>query len=415
MDVHETGGEDLAHPMGALLAEDTNMGGNMPAVGELRTGTVARVTANEVLVDVGAKSEGMIDPREIEQLPPDERQVLAPGESVLVYVVSLEDRNGNMVLSLARAREESDWVQAESLLSSQDAYRSQVAGFNKGGLIVKLGKVRGFVPASQLGPSRRRFDGDTPEQKWGKMMGEEIVVKVIEVDRGRNRLIMSERAAAREVRESQKDKLLSELKEGDLRSGHVISLADFGAFVDIGGADGLVHLSELSWNRVAHPKEVVEVGQKVKVRVLHVDRDKKRIALSMKHSEDDPWNEIAKTFRPGQLVQGTITKLTKFGAFVRMATAEEVEGLVHISELAEGHVDHPRSVVHEGDEVTLRVIKVEPDRRRIGLSLKRVASAEYAHADWEAAQAEPVQAEAALDFDRDLDEIETTESQELPK
>jgi len=301
------------------------------------------------------------------------------------------------------------------LLSSQDVFRSQVAGFNKGGLIVKLGKVRGFVPASQLGPNRRRFDGDSPEQKWGKMMGEEIAVKVIEVDRGRNRLIMSERAAAREVRDSLKDKLLAELKEGDVRTGHVISLADFGAFVDIGGADGLVHLSELSWNRVAHPKEVVEVGQEVKVRVLHVDQEKKRIALSMKHSEDDPWNEIAKTFHPDQLVQGTITKLTKFGAFVRLADADEVEGLIHISELAEGHVDHPRSVVQEGDQVTLRIIKVEPERRRIGLSLKRVTAPEFAQADWQAEATEPAQPEAALDFDRDLEEMTAAESETLPK
>jgi len=295
-----------------------------------------------------------------------------------------EDRNGNIVLSLTRAREEQDWRDAETLLASQDVYSGSVAGFNKGGLIVKLGNVRGFVPASQLGPSRRRrSEGDTPEQKWARMVGEPMQVKVIEVDRGRNRLILSERAAAKESRDVQNDRPLTEIKAGDVRTGHVISLAEFGAFVDIGGADGLVHLSELSWKHITHPNEVLHVGQEVEVVVLNVDHERKRIGLSLKRREDDPWTLIQRKYQIGQLITGTITKLAKFGAFARVDGEDEIEGLIHVSELSDGHIEHPREVVSEGQTLTLRVIKIEPDKRRMGLSLKRVASAEYADTDWE--------------------------------
>ena len=203
------------------------------------------------------------------------------------------------------------------------------------------------------------------------------------MDRSRNRLILSERAAAKETREAEKERLLAEIKQGEVRKGRVISLAEFGAFVDIGGADGLVHLSELSWKRIAHPSEVLKVGQEVEVVVLSVDRERKRIALSLKRREDDPWTTIRRKYQIGQLVTGTITKLTKFGAFARIEGEDEIEGLIHISELAEGHIEHPRDAVSEGQTLTLRVVKIDPEARRMGLSLKRVSSAEYADADWE--------------------------------
>jgi small subunit ribosomal protein S1 len=315
------------------------------------------------------------------------------GQTVLVYVMDPEDRNGNIVLSLSRAKEEKDWRTAEALLASQEVYTGPIAGFNKGGLIVKIGNVRGFIPASQLSAARRRrSEGETPEQKWGRMVGETTQVKVIEVDRSRNRLILSERAAVKESREAQKDRLLSEIKVGEVRKGHVISLAEFGAFVDIGGADGLVHLSELSWKRVNHPNEILKVGQEVEVVVLNVDRERKRIGLSMKRREDDPWLAIQKKYQVGQLVAATITKLTKFGAFARIEGEDDIEGLIHISELAEGHIDHPKEVVAEGQNVTLRVVKVDAEKRRMGLSLKRVASSAYADTDWE-------QVAASLDLD----------------
>jgi small subunit ribosomal protein S1 len=368
--------------MSALL--DSDYGLSLPTRGEIREGVVARITPSEILVDVGAKSEGVITGRELDSLEESTRKALATGQKILVYVMDPEDRNGNIVLSLNRAREEQDWRDAETLLASQDVYSGAVAGFNKGGLIVKLGNVRGFVPASQLGPSRRRrSEGDTPEQKWARMVGEPMQVKVIEVDRGRNRLILSERAAAKESREAQKDRLLTEIKAGDVRKGHVISLAEFGAFVDIGGADGLVHLSELSWKHITHPNEVLHVGQEVEVVVLNVDHERKRIGLSLKRREDDPWTLIQRKYQIGQLITGTITKLAKFGAFARVEGEDEIEGLIHVSELSDGHIEHPREVVTEGQTLTLRVIKIEPDKRRMGLSLKRVASAEYADTDWE--------------------------------
>ncbi len=391
----DAGSAPNVHPMQSLLDSDKSM--NMPQRGEIREGVIARITPTEILVDVGAKSEGIITGRELDTLDEGTRTGLAVGQAVSVYIMDPEDRSGNIVLSLTRAREEKDWRQAEELLGSQEVYSGVIAGFNKGGLIVKLGNVRGFIPASQLSAARRRRSegGETPEQKWGRMIGETSQVKVIEVDRSRNRLILSERAAAKETREAQKEQLLAEIKPGDVRKGHVISLAEFGAFVDIGGADGLVHLSELSWRRVAHPNEVLKVGQEVEVTVLNVDRDRKRIGLSMKRREEDPWLIIKQKYKPGQLVSGTITKLTKFGAFARIEGEEDLEGLIHISELSEGHIDHPREAVSEGQTVTLRVVKVDPEKRRMGLSLKRVSSAEYAEADWD-------QVAAALP---DLDEV----------
>jgi small subunit ribosomal protein S1 len=387
---------EAANPMQSLLDADSGM--TMPKRGEIREGVIAGVTSNEILVDVGAKSEGVITGKEMETLDEATRKALAVGQTVLVYVMDPEDRNGNIVLSLNRAKEEKDWRTAETLLASQEVYNGQVAGFNKGGLIVKVGNVRGFIPASQLSAARRRrSEGETPEQKWGRMVGETTQVKVIEVDRSRNRLILSERAAAKESREAQKDRLLSEIKVGEVRKGHVISLAEFGAFVDIGGADGLVHLSELSWKRVAHPNEVLKVGQEVEVVVLNVERERKRIGLSMKRREDDPWTLVQKKYQVGQLVAGTITKLTKFGAFARIEGEDDIEGLIHISELADGHIDHPKEAVAEGQTVTLRVVKIDGEKRRMGLSLKRVASAAYADTDWE-------QVAASLP---DLDEIAT--------
>jgi small subunit ribosomal protein S1 len=371
-----------ANPMAALL--DSDYGLNMPMRGEIREGVIARITPSEILVDVGAKSEGVITGRELDNLDEAARKSLTIGQKILVYVTDPEDRYGNIVLSLTRAREEQDWRDAEALLASQEVYSGAVAGFNKGGLIVKLGNVRGFVPTSQLGPSRRRrSEGDTPEQKWARMVGEPMQVKVIEVDRGRNRLILSERAAAKESREAQKDRLLAEIKAGEVRRGHVISLAEFGAFVDIGGADGLVHLSELSWKHVTHPNEVLHVGQEVEVVVLNVDHDRKRIGLSLKRREDDPWTLIQRKYLIGQLITGSITKLAKFGAFARVEGEDEIEGLIHVSELSDGHIEHPREVVSEGQTLTLRVIKIDAEKRRMGLSLKRVASAEYAETDWD--------------------------------
>jgi small subunit ribosomal protein S1 len=214
------------------------------------------------------------------------------------------------------------------------------------------------------------------------LVGNKMQLKVIEIDRSRNRLILSERAAMREWRKQHKERLLAELQEGDIRQGEVISICDFGAFVDLGGADGLIHLSELSWRRVSHPSEVLKVGDEVEVYVLNVDRDRKRIGLSLKRLEPDPWSLITDNYHTDQLVEGTVTKLVKFGAFARIFD-DDVEGLIHLSELSDERIAHPREVVQEGDVLTLRIIRIDPDQRRIGLSLKRVDSSEYLDLDWQ--------------------------------
>lgn len=412
-----------AHPMDAFLEEEA-YGMDSPKRGETRTGTIARISGNDILVDIGAKSEGVIPASEVEQMTEEQRAELVVGRELPVYVVRTGDRDFGIVLSASRAMEETDWTRAETLQTDQSVFEGTVAGYNKGGLIVKVGNLRGFIPASQISPSRRRrADGETPDKRWGKMVGETILAKVIEVDRKRNRLILSERAAAREARKALKERLIGELQAGEVRSGRVISLADFGAFVDIGGADGLVHLSEISWKRLGHPSEMLEVGQEVQVKVLAVDTDRKRISLSMRELEPDPWDELARKLHEGQLVEGVITKLTKFGAFASLTVDDgyQVEGLIHISELSDRRIEHPSEVVQEGQTVTLRVIKVDRARKRIGLSLKRVASAEYADMDWQstvgrppspppappapaAPEVEDFDAELDEDFDEDFDE-----------
>ncbi len=372
--------------MESLLAQD-DISLDMPKQGEIRTGMIASATGDEILVSIGAKSEGVIPSRELSQLPAEFRENLKVGEEIEVFVVNTEGRHGTILLSVQRALEESDWDTAEKYLKNKEAYESEINGYNKGGLIVLMGALRGFVPASQVSLSRRMaYGGDSPDQRWSGMVGEPIVVRVIEVDRERRRLILSEKAASQESRESLKSKLLDDLEEGMVRVGRVTSLADFGAFVNINGADGLVHLSEISWDHIDHPKEVLKVGQEVKVKIISIDRDRKRIGLSLRQLKDDPWDQNVETYQVGQLVEAKITRLTKFGAFAQID--ENLEGLVHISELSERRVEHPKEVLSVDDVVTLRIIKIDTNRRRIGLSLRKVESLKYSEMDWEMALAE---------------------------
>jgi small subunit ribosomal protein S1 len=374
--------------MEALL-EEQGLSLDFPTQGEIRKGVIATIRENEILVSVGTKSEGVISGRELEAIPAEERSAFQPGEEIPVFVLQSEDSNGNVVLSYVRAREEKDWEEVEKLLETSDAYDSKVIGYNKGGLIVPIGQLRGFVPASQISLLRRPSSAnESPEQRYGKMVGELMTVRVIEVDRARRRLILSERMALQETRETLKDRLLDELQEGSIRTGRVTSLADFGAFVNIDGADGLVHMSEISWDRLQHPNEVLKVGQEVKVKVISVDRDRKRIGLSIRQLLEDPWLTKVGHIKEGMLVEGVITHLTKFGAFARIG--DDLEGLIHVSELSENRVAHPKEVVHEGEKVTLRVIKIDPERRRIGLSLRKVDSPAYADLDWKMELADEV-------------------------
>lgn len=366
----------------ASLLEQEGPGIDFPKAGEIRNGMIASIIPGQILVSVGTKSEGMITGKEFEQIPPEELSELKVGQEIPVFVVNPEDQNGNLVLSYVRAREEVSWTRTEELLASKEVYHSSIVGYNKGGLIVPVGGLRGFVPSSQISLSRRAsLSGETPDQRWSKMIGQEIDVIVIEVDRERRRLILSERAASTETRESLKERVIDELKEGEIRTGRVTSLADFGAFVNINGADGLVHLSEISWDRIQHPGEVLKVGQEVKVKVISIDREKKRIGLSIRQLLEDPWTQKSAKYAVGQLVDATITRLTKFGAFARLE--DDLEGLIHISEISEKRIEHPKEVLHEGEAVTLRIIKIDPENHRIGLSLRRVESMAYADMDWQ--------------------------------
>lgn len=359
---------------------------------QLVSGRIITMTDREILIELGAKSEGIVYGKDIEALPKDVRSGLKIGDEVYAYVVTPEDQNGNVVLSLSKAIAEKDWRTAEELFERQEAIEAMIAGFNKGGVIIKVGRLRGFVPASQLSLTHQRMMGDEsqpPEQRFQKLVGQKALIKVIEIDRERNRLILSERAASKEARAAQKDKLLNSIEVGQALDGVVSSVKEFGVFVDLGGADGMVHLTELSHTRVKHPSDVVKEGDKVKVKVINVEKDTGRIGLSLKALMPDPWSQVAKKYRPGQLLEAEVIKVhPKHGVFARLKEDEAIEGLIPLSELSDKQITNPREVVKEGQMLTLRVLRVEPEQRRIALSLRRVNRPEYADADWQAEIAE---------------------------
>ncbi|NOY97949.1 MAG: S1 RNA-binding domain-containing protein [Chloroflexi bacterium] len=379
-------------PSMAALLQEEQYKVDLPQRGELRTGVIASISPSQILVSIGAKSEGVIAGRALEDIPPEERKAFQVGQEITAYVINPEDKHGNVILSYTRAQEQMAWEAVESMLDSDEVFEGTISGYNKGGLIVSVRGLRGFVPASQVSAVRRSMAvGETPEQRWAKMNGEPIAVRIIEVDRERRRLILSERAASNESRQSIKERVIDDLVIGETYTGRVTSLANFGAFVNINGADGLVHLSELSWERVQHPSEALEVGQEVKVKVISIDKEKRRIGLSLRQLSDDPWKAKIEKFQVGQLIEGTVTRLTKFGAFARLEG--DIEGLIHVSEISDHRIEHPKEVLKEGDVVILRIIRIDPDRRRIGLSMRKVDSAAYADKDMKALAKELAQDE----------------------
>lgn len=335
--------------------------------GDTVDGKIMRVDRDEILVDIGAKAEGIVPSREMQSLPPEDRAALQVGDPLLVFVVQSEDKEGRAILSVDKARQERSWRLLQTAFEKGDVISARVVNYNKGGLLVNLDGVRGFVPASQVtGISR---GPDTQKQSdMAKMVNTDLSLKVIEINRNRNRLILSERQALQESRESKKDELLARLQEGDVRTGTISSVCDFGAFVDIGGADGLVHLSEISWSRVKHPGEVLKVGDKVQVYILSIDNERKRIALSIKRTQSEPWTRAGERYQLGQVVEGTVTQLASFGAFARIE--DGIEGLIHISEMGDERIQHPKEVVAEGEVVRARIIRIDPARKRMGLSLR---------------------------------------------
>lgn len=338
--------------------------------GDTVDGIIMRVSRDEILVDIGAKAEGVVPAKEMQSLSEEDRAALKPGDPLLVFVVQSEDKEGRATLSIDRARQEKSWRRLQQCYETGEVIEAKVINYNKGGLLVNLDGVRGFVPSSQVSGISR--GSETQKQsEMARMVGQTLALKVIEINRNRNRLILSERQAAMDVREGRKGELLSALKEGDIREGVVTSVCDFGAFVDIGGADGLVHLSELSWSRVKHPSEILKPGDKVQVYVLSIDNERKRIALSLKRTQHEPWTTVGERYHIGQMVEGVVTQLAPFGAFVRIE--DGVEGLIHVSEMGDGRVQHPRDVLQEGDVVQARIIRIDPARKRIGLSMRQTS------------------------------------------
>lgn len=334
--------------------------------GEVVEGQVMRVDQDGILVSVGHKSEGVVPQREMRSMTPEMLESHTPGTTILVHVLDPSGAEGQALLSYDRARSVAAWVELEQKIDTGEKVRGRFVGHNRGGAIVDVDAVQAFVPMSQLNLPV----GADPEEALAQREGEEGEFKVLEVNRRRNRAVLSERAAQREEREGVKEKLLEGLEEGDVRDGTVTGISSFGAFVDIGGADGLIHISELSWTPVATVEDAVSVGQKVEVYVLRVDRDNRRIALSLRRLTPTPWEQAVDKFALGQLVSGTITKLMDFGAFARVE--DTIEGLIHVSELTDRHIQHPKEVVAVGDSLTLRIVSMDLGRQRMGLSLKQV-------------------------------------------
>ncbi len=337
--------------------------------GEVIAGTVIHVDQDGILVSIGHKSEGFIPLREMRALSGDGLVKLQSGDEIMAYVVRPDTGDEPALLSFDRARGEQGWVTLQRCLDTGTTVEGVVRGFNRGGAIVDVEGIQGFVPLSQLAPTDRRAGEANQEESLARRMGQTLQMKLLELNRRRNRVILSERQAVQQEREENKNRLLQELQEGQLRKGRVSGISSFGAFVDLGGADGLIHISELSWNPVSSPEEVVQIGQEVDVYVLKVDREAKKIALSLRRLAPEPWETISDRYQVGQLVKGMVTKLTNFGAFARIEGS--IEGLIHISELSERMIHHPKEVVQVGDEVTVKIIRIEPDRRRLGLSLKQ--------------------------------------------
>ena len=366
--------------------------------GDVIEGVVMRVDGEGIIVHIGHKAEGVVPAREMRTLSADEVEAINVGDEIVTYVVRPESSDDAAILSVDRAVGETGWHDLEKSMEANETVEGQVIGFNRGGAIVEVQKIQGFVPMSQLvSVSREVFKAmqaeESPEPEAldeqeavepsdeapaqdnvpavdvaAVEIGKELQLKILEINRGRNRAIFSERQAVQEWRDEQKARLVQELQEGETRTGKVTGISSFGAFVDLGGADGLIHISEMSWGPVNSPEDVVQVGQDVDVFVLRVDTENRKIALSLRRLQPEPWETINDRYAVGDLVDATITKLTNFGAFARVEG--NIEGLIHISELASRMIQHPKEVVGEGDEVKLKILRIEPERRRLGLSLK---------------------------------------------
>ena len=347
--------------------------GDVPEPRQLRRGEVVEglIMATERdgvlidLVEIGSKSEGVVPTNEMHSLGSDPLSKLTVGEKALVYVLQPETEEGQVLLSIDRARGEQGWRVLQDRFETGEIFEAEITGFNKGGLLANVEGVNAFIPMSQVVGAKPGTDGANP---LSEQVGRKLRMKVIEINRRRNRAILSERAAMQEWRAEQKERLLDELTEGEIRRGKVTSIRNFGVFVDLGGADGLAHLSELSWDRNTDPEDLFTVGQEIDVFVMRIDRENKKIALSVRRASPEQWQELIVRYQVGDVVPGVVTKLVAFGAFTRLPGP--VEGLAHVSELVDRRINHPDEILSEGDVVPLKIIRIEHDRHRLGLSLR---------------------------------------------
>lgn len=341
--------------------------------GDTVTGTIMALDHQGLIVDINWKRDGIVPRRDLERMgaEPDQFNV---GDAIDVTILRMEDDEGNLILSAAQARQGEDWKHAEELLATDSVWKGSVLEANRGGLIVPFGNLRGFVPASHVVDLPRNLNEDDRKDYMTRLVGEAVTVKVIEVNRKRRRLVFSQRDAQREHREARKEVLMDELKEGDVREGVVSGLRDFGAFVDLGGADGLIHISELAWHRVKHPRELLNVGDKVQVYILRLDSEGKRIGLSLKRLQKNPWAMVEELYHVGQLVEGVVSRVAQFGAFVSLEPG--IEALLHVSQFGDPPPADPTQLTYEGQHLLLRVISIEAEKQRLGLSLKEVTDEE---------------------------------------
>jgi small subunit ribosomal protein S1 len=349
------------------LEQDLDL--DLPGRGDLREGVIVEIRPSELLVNVGSKRDGVVPQSDLSRLDPEFVKSLSEGQTVDVVISKQPDDDGIFVLSMADALQQRDWVRAQELMDSGDITAHKVVGYNKGGLTVEFNHLRGFVPASHVVDMPRNLSEEQRRVELENRIGQKMRLKVIEVERRRRRLVMSESLAEREYQASRREELFKTLNVGDVLSGEVRSLRPFGAFVDIGGADGLLHVSEIGWSNISHPREALEVGQKVDVQVIRIDPEGQRIALSRKRLLANPWDTVDERYKPGDVLDAAITRIVDFGAFAELEPG--IEGLIHISEVADIAVAEPLKTISVGDKVQVKVLRVDRKRQRVGLSLRQ--------------------------------------------
>jgi small subunit ribosomal protein S1 len=386
--VEETLTKQDANPLATIdtkanLMSADNSNVVVPKRGEIHNGTIVKKSTDQILIDIGYKSEGTVSQHELSKLPDTIWQKMKPGDQVMTYVLRGADQDKPMILSLLKAKEMQEWEQAKQQMIAKSIHTGDVLEINQGGVVVEVGNLRGFLPSSCISLEHKVVSKTPNDQNnWHHLLGQQITYKIIEVSQHNNKLIVSERAAQKEVRQSKREHLLSTIKINQVYSGRVTSLENFGAFVDIGGIDGLLHKSEISWKRVHHPSEALKIGQNIKVAILTLDLERSKIGLSLKALQQNPWNNIQDVLQEGQLAYATVTNMTKFGIFASLKACDTIEGFVHISELSDKVVKHPKEVVTLGEKVVVRIMNIDQNRQRLKLSIKEVGETRFEDSDY---------------------------------